>query len=252
MGSPRYMSPEQLEHTAGVDARADVWSLGAVLYELCAGNPAFDAPNMAALATAILTKEPAPLSDVPAELAAVVARCLKKDREARMPSVAALARALVPFARAEQITLVDRVERIAATTRSSVMPAPPARTEPLAASVDGITGPPHAKKHTVSWLLAAVGAVAVALALWSTREPRRELSSGAMLRGALAVRAVRLPTRPSPVVAPPKSAAAAPSSASAPTPVTNRPPVRPVAAPGPSASSAPASGINAHGLLDRK
>ncbi len=245
MGSPRYMSPEQLEHTAGVDARADVWSLGAVLYELCAGKPAFDAPNMAALATAILTKEPPPLSNVPAELAAVVARCLKKDREERMPSVAALARALVPFARAEQITLVDRVERIAASTRSSVMPAPPARGEPLAASVDGITGPPHTKKHTLGWLLAAAGAVALALALWSMREPRRELSSGAMLRGALAARAVQLPARK--LVATPS---ATPPPATAEPPRPRRPPSRPLTAP--SASAARPPGINAHGLLDRK
>ncbi len=58
LGSPRYMSPEQMRSTKDVDARADVWALGAVVHELIAGEPPFDADTMTALCAAILQDPP--------------------------------------------------------------------------------------------------------------------------------------------------------------------------------------------------
>jgi hypothetical protein len=113
IGSPCYMSPEQLRSTATVDHRSDIWSLGATLYELLAGHAAFDASQtLAELVTAILEK-PAPSlrtgrADVPEELAAVVARCLAKDRELRFQNAGELAMALLAFAPARARVPAER------------------------------------------------------------------------------------------------------------------------------------------------
>ena len=102
MGSPTYMSPEQIRSSGEVDARTDIWSLGCVLFELLTGTTAFDAPTLMQLSAAILEKEPTPLStllpDASPELEAVVARCLQKDVTQRFQNIAELAVALYPFA----------------------------------------------------------------------------------------------------------------------------------------------------------
>jgi eukaryotic-like serine/threonine-protein kinase len=98
MGSPIYMSPEQIRASQDIDARTDIWSLGCVLYELLTGNPAFDAPSLTQVAAIIIEKEPAPLELVcplaPPGLAAIVMRCLAKSPAARFQDVAELAVAL--------------------------------------------------------------------------------------------------------------------------------------------------------------
>jgi serine/threonine protein kinase len=102
LGSPRYMAPEQLRNSKDVDGRADLWSLGAVLFQLLSGKPAFDAENNINVSLAVLTKEPPLLRtlapDAPAELEAIVKKCLSKDRAGRFQTAAELADALRPFA----------------------------------------------------------------------------------------------------------------------------------------------------------
>ena len=102
VGTPLYMSPEQLKDSKNVDLRTDVWSLGVILYRLLAGRVPFPATTISALAVAIATEAPASMassrSDVPSGLEAVVRRCLEKDPARRYPSVAALSAALEPFA----------------------------------------------------------------------------------------------------------------------------------------------------------
>jgi serine/threonine protein kinase/Flp pilus assembly protein TadD len=86
VGTARYMSPEQARRE-NVDARSDIWSLGAVLYEMVAGIPPFQGETSSDYITSILTKEPTPLSatmpDVPARLESIVEKALRKDRNAR-------------------------------------------------------------------------------------------------------------------------------------------------------------------------
>ena len=96
LGSPRYMSPEQLKGAKDIDGRADIWSLGAILYELLVGRAPFLAQTTAALCVKILSSEmPASIcadrSDVPPELEAVVLGCLERDVSKRIPDVATLA-----------------------------------------------------------------------------------------------------------------------------------------------------------------
>jgi serine/threonine-protein kinase len=101
MGTPGYMSPEQIRACGTVDARTDIWALGCVLSELISGMTAFNAPTLLQLGAAILEREPIPLRkvapDAPVELEAIVAKCLQKDPEQRYQDVAELAAALYRF-----------------------------------------------------------------------------------------------------------------------------------------------------------
>ncbi len=92
-GTPLYMSPEQAAGAA-LDARSDVFSLGAVLYEALTGRRAFDAPGLHAILARVAHSDPPPPSHVsalPAALDLVVARALSKDASQRYPSARALA-----------------------------------------------------------------------------------------------------------------------------------------------------------------
>ena len=102
LGSPVYMSPEQIRSSDQVDARTDIWSLGCVLFELLTGTVAFNEPSLMQLSAAILEHDPVPLRellpDAPVELEEVVLRCLEKDVANRYGNIAELAIALYPFA----------------------------------------------------------------------------------------------------------------------------------------------------------
>ncbi|MEI9938384.1 MAG: serine/threonine-protein kinase [Pseudomonadota bacterium] len=102
LGSPVYMSPEQIRSSEQVDARTDIWSLGCVLFELLTGTVAFNEPSLMQLSAAILEHDPVPLRelvpDAPIELEDVVLRCLEKDVDKRYGNIAELAIALYPFA----------------------------------------------------------------------------------------------------------------------------------------------------------
>jgi serine/threonine-protein kinase len=99
MGSPSYMSPEQLKSTRDVDARTDVWALGVILHELLSGEPPFDGESLPDLYMNIAAGPPSHIgrSDVPEALEAVILRCLAKAKEQRYRNVAELALALAPF-----------------------------------------------------------------------------------------------------------------------------------------------------------
>ena len=115
MGSPHYMSPEQLVSAKHVDHRSDVWALGIVLYEMLAGSPPFTGDTMPEIVAKIL-QSPLPSlravrPDAPAEIEPVIARCTAKDPAARFGDVAELARALVAFA-PDAARSADRATRI--------------------------------------------------------------------------------------------------------------------------------------------
>ncbi len=102
LGTCQYMSPEQ---AAGelVDASTDVWSLGAVLYEMLAGQPAYDGNGtVEQVLVAVLSKNPKPLSQiapwVPFPIAAVVAAAMERDRSHRIPDAGTFARRLAEAA----------------------------------------------------------------------------------------------------------------------------------------------------------
>src|SRR4030095_2399448 len=90
MGTAPYMSPEQTRGLA-VDARTDIWSLGAVLYEMVSGRPPFEGPTNSDVMVAILGREPPPLvryrPEVPNELEWIIKKALRKDRDERYQTV---------------------------------------------------------------------------------------------------------------------------------------------------------------------
>jgi serine/threonine protein kinase len=107
LGSPFFMSPEQMASTRSVDRRSDLWAIGATLYNLVTGDLPFVADNFAQLVQRVLIAEPKKPSQhkpsLPAELDAVVMRCLTKKIDQRYQTCAELAAALRPFADGETL-----------------------------------------------------------------------------------------------------------------------------------------------------
>ncbi|HEY8080067.1 MAG TPA: protein kinase [Labilithrix sp.] len=116
MGTPLYMSPEQVRSLKSVDQRSDIWALGSILYELVTGGAIFDAPSTTALCAMIAMDPPIPLRarkpDAPPELEAIVMRCLHKDPQGRFANVAQLAIALAPFASDRGRGSIERISRV--------------------------------------------------------------------------------------------------------------------------------------------
>jgi serine/threonine protein kinase len=102
LGSPLYMSPEQLRSSKKVDARADIWAMGVILFELLTGTLPFEGETLGALFAAILETDAPRVSsripNVPPGLDAVVVRCLQRRAEDRFQDVADLTRELAPYA----------------------------------------------------------------------------------------------------------------------------------------------------------
>src|SRR6187431_2674427 len=168
MGSPLYMSPEQMTASRQVDVRTDIWAIGVVLYELLTARVPFSAETLPEICGLILTATPAAVRDfapaVPEGLQSVVRRCLEKDRNHRFSNVSELAHALSPFGSRATSRSVERIARILGASHgldtmplSGPAPAPapaPAQFGPSTQSNWGQTKPSRAR--TVP-LLAASG-----------------------------------------------------------------------------------------------
>ena len=116
LGTPYYMSPEQLLSSKDVDARADIWALGVVLYQLLTGCIPFGGETLPEIIAGVLHNVPAPLetlrADIPSSLCSVIGRCLRSKPAERYENIADLARALAPHASARDAELGDAVERV--------------------------------------------------------------------------------------------------------------------------------------------
>lgn len=116
LGSPHYMAPEQMSSPGGVDMRADIWSLGIVLYELLTLRVPFDGDTIATVCAQVLGREPEPMGtyceEMPSEVEAAVLGCLQKEREDRHAHVGELAKALAPFGSTKASESLRRIQRI--------------------------------------------------------------------------------------------------------------------------------------------
>jgi predicted ATPase/class 3 adenylate cyclase len=113
MGSPAYMSPEQMRSAKLVDVRTDVWALGVILYQLVVGRVPWEGMSLPELCFHITTDPPPPFPDrQQADFEAAVQRCLEKEPDRRFSSVHELAVALLPFAPAHAAPLVERIGRV--------------------------------------------------------------------------------------------------------------------------------------------
>jgi serine/threonine-protein kinase len=116
MGSPLYMSPEQLRSSKNVDRRTDIWSMGVILYEMFGGRSPFEADTLPEVCARIMAEPPQALGSIkpelPPALDGVVTRCLEKDPLRRFPDVASLAQALAPFGPPEARATAERIARV--------------------------------------------------------------------------------------------------------------------------------------------
>jgi serine/threonine-protein kinase len=231
IGSPFYMSPEQVRAPRSVDARSDVWAIGVILYQLLSGRAPFTGQSVPELSVKIAVEAaPSLPPNLPAAVASVVYRCLEKEREARFQTVADLADALAPFApERARMSAVRARELLGSAPRSS---SPDVRSTERTPSSSGA---PEAKTAlTVSaWvqkapprrigfvaLAAAIGALTLAGLAWFERDggaPPVPLRSGSPLaEGTRGVEvSLRAPIDSAQSQAPP-GLSAAPSSSTAP------------------------------------
>lgn len=127
MGSPLYMSPEQLRSSKNVDRRADLWSMGVILYEMLSGSSPFEAETLPEVCARIMAEPPpAFTATMPRGLDAVVMRCLEKDPQNRFADAGALAAALAPYGPPESRAVAERIARV---VRSSGASLPDIRTD---------------------------------------------------------------------------------------------------------------------------
>ena len=185
LGSPHYMSPEQLRSAKKVDQRTDIWSLGVILHKLLTGHLAFESDSIGAHLAMIVADPPTPLRQrlpqAPVALEDAILRCLQKDLLVRFQNVGQLALALAPFASPEGRGLIDRIVSLAGreasaaplppldAARATLSPGAQRTSMPLIDAADAATiagwTPGDRRKPSRSGLWIAVGGAVVALAV---------------------------------------------------------------------------------------
>lgn len=242
LGSPRYMSPEQLRNSGDVDARADVWSLGAIFYEMLTGHAPFQAPSTAALCAKILGTDPIPTiiaerPDVPPAVEQAAFKCLAREREQRTPDVSGF---IADLALATNLPWVSAaVGRI-----SAVLERRSTRGEGFSGSYPGLSASsarlgPLSSPSAMAMSDASSRSSKVEPAP-AARRPMVPIAIAAVLLllggGLLLTRRSPEPVAAAPAVASP-APVAPPPSAAPPTPATTE--ARPATPPSATASAAP-------------
>jgi serine/threonine-protein kinase len=217
LGSPLYMSPEQIRSAKLVDQRSDLWSMGVILHELVTGRPPFTAEQVPGVLAAIVADAPMSVRSVRPDLShgleAVVLRCLSKDTRARFASAAEVAQALAPLAAVEDRAMIRRIIGVSGGAGGSMPPAERAGAAPsrelesptsAAATAQGWVGTERPRDSRVlrRTAFALAGALAVGGALlWarmkgSTSLPLEAEAHSAAPRNDPAVRVQPAPPKP--------------------------------------------------------
>jgi len=251
MGTPYYMSPEQLLSSKNVDERSDIWALGVIFYELLIGEPPFVADTGPEIIAQVLQNNPRPAStrrpDLPPGIDQIVGRCMRTKVEERFGNVADLAHALMPFAALgdrESVAAISNVLGVPSLPRGDTMLAQapagavtqaarrssrppqsgamqPSTAHNLTLSAGGIEAP---RSRLGLWVgvgaavvVAALGGVAVMRPSGSITKPVLETAAAHAPEAPVPSTVALVPAEPVPVVAAP---APAPSSASLAAPST--------------------------------
>ena len=238
MGTPLYMSPEQIRSTASVDHRTDIWSLGVCFYEMLTRECPFSGDSIPGVCASVIETQPRPLQDwvaLPGGVQAIVDRCLQKDPALRFKNVAELAVALVPFGPTKGRVFAERTSAIlqAAGHSSDVSyrfsSAPPESTSflalpsipraPLVPSVSAphssrsservlVTGPPSARTGPLD--------LSVEADAFRPSPRGKIIAAGAVILGLALAAAFLLGTRRADLAAPAKTAVSVPSAVAEP------------------------------------
>jgi len=233
MGSPLYMSPEQLRSSKNVDRRTDIWSMGIILYEMLGGTAPYQADTLPEVCARILAEQPPSLgslrADLPPMLEAVVMRCLDKHPAKRFQDAGALAQALAAFGGPEARVAAERVGRV---VRASLPSLPDARADasgpsaPMTAQAAsgavqtnvsfgtaGPVGPPRRSAVlpiAIGGAVVALAAIAIGIAATHGRSGSTAAAAGGSASAAAATTAAAAASSaPSPTPAPSASPAAA-------------------------------------------
>ena len=151
LGTPQYMSPEQVRASKDVDLRADIWALGVILYELVTGTIPFNSDGGGAgeIFGKVLYVEPESPNvlrpGLPPGLDAVILKCLHKDRDQRYADAVALAEALAPYAGSKSVHRLEHVQKAAAVGSESLAPPAPEDEHPSLAAT--MQSSPAAKRE---------------------------------------------------------------------------------------------------------
>jgi serine/threonine-protein kinase len=238
VGSPIYAPPEQLVAAHEVDARADIWALGTILYEAMAGRPPYVGDSVMHVASRIFNEPPTPLGELrpelPPGLETAVMRCLAKKPDDRFQDVRGLAEALAVFAPAASIS-AERVARIVLAGSAPVSGPSPLRGSQSGAMASVVE--PARPAPGRAWLVAgvAVAGVAVGFLVFSGHTPATAPAAAAVVPAAvLPPSASSLADAPSagPLLASDRTAPEAVDAAPASSPTSGSAPSRvPAAAP---------------------
>jgi serine/threonine-protein kinase len=129
IGSPLYMSPEQMANASDVDARADIWSLGVIAYRLLTTKLPFTGENVVELAMNIASRPPRPLRELRPDLSPMlemaIMKCLERDKDARWPDVGAFVQTIAPYGPSHLQPTVHRVLRVTRPNGDSQPPFAP-------------------------------------------------------------------------------------------------------------------------------
>jgi serine/threonine protein kinase len=262
MGSPLYMSPEQMRSSKNVDQRSDIWGLGVILYELLTGRVPFEAEAIPELCLKVVQDPAEPPKSIRPEISeglnAVVLKCLEKEPSRRFENVADLAAALEPYSESSK----GSSDRIAAVL--NVPSRPPMVSISAISSTSnpkigtggtawGTTQQVQQRRMRIPLIAGGVGAavllaIGVAVAMHGSKDQHAAAADSAALSSA--------PTPPSPPAAteapkpvqtteaPQATATAAPAETAAPAPahkVTTKPSgaSKPTSSPKPASSTKP-------------